>query len=223
MNGDFRNPALGWFVQWFAKELVLGQVRICRMENGFELRHVDDWAVPPDQLKTIIAEEAREIAQLTESGAFRPLKAAPTLRRGWRIVAGSDVDLGTAVDRLYPGAVADLYATLQQPLPITDYREFTARQSGMYRITTFLDDTDAAAVVRKCCAREFCLKRRFWDVAGHAPEEPAQKSVIPCLEPCAILLEYSRKVVRAMQQEKAPASAVLPNLQPNSKPESEAE
>ncbi len=223
MKDRFRNPALDWFVQWFAKELVLGQVCICRMEDGFELRHLDDRQLEADQLKTVTAEEAREIAQLSESGVFRPLKSAPTLRRGWRIVAGSDEDLGTAVDRLYPGAIADLYATLQRPPPITDYRELTARQSGMYRITHFLDDSDAAAVVRKCCAREFCLKRRFWDVADHAPEDPGQKSVIPCLEPCAILLEYSRKVVRAMQQEKVPVSAALPNFQPSSNPESEAE
>jgi hypothetical protein len=223
VNAHFRNPALDWFAQWFAKELVLGQVRICRMEGGFELRHIDDWVLPADQLKTSAAEEGREIAQFTEAGAFRPLKSAPTLRRGWRIVAGSDEELGTAIDRLYPGAIADLYATLQQPAPVTDYRQFTARQTGMYRITNFLDDSNAAAVVEKWCAREFCLKRRFWDVAGHAPEDPGRKSVIPCLEPCAILLEYARKVVRAMQQENAPAAAVVSKLDSSSTPESEAE
>jgi hypothetical protein len=223
VNSHFRNPALEWFTHWFGNELALGQVRIGRTETGFELRHVDDWPLPADQLKTVAVDQAREIAQFTDSGAFRPLKSAPTLRRGWRIVAASDEELGATIDRLYPGAIADLYATLRQPAPITDYREFTARQTGMYRITNLLDDSNAAAVVEKCCAREFCLKRRFWDVASHAPEDPGRKSVIPCLEPCAILLEYARKVVRAMQHENAPAAAVLSKIEPHSRPDAEAE
>jgi len=219
MGTPFHNPALAWFVQWFGEELVIGQVRICRRDRAFEMRHVEDWAKPADQLKDVAPEGARETAQFTEEGVFRPLKSAPTLRRGWRIVANSDAELETALNRLYPGAIADLYATLQQPVPITDYREFTTRQSGMYRITTFLTEPDAGAVVRKCCAAEFCLKRRFWDVEGHAPEEPEQKRLIPCLEPCAILLEYARQVVRGMQQEKAGVSEVVAKLQPNSKAE----
>jgi len=30
--------------------------------------------------------------------------------------------------------------------------------------------------------------------------EPSEKSVIPCLEPCAILLEFARKTARLEQQ-----------------------
>ena len=221
MGVPFRNPALDWFVEWFEEELVLGQVRIRRRDNAFELRHVEDWAKSAEQLKDVAPEGAREIAQFTEEGVFRPLKSAPTLRRGWRIAAGSAGDLETALNRLYPGVIPDLYATLKPPVPVTDYREFTNRQSGMYRITTFLTDPDAGMVVRKCCASEFCLKRRFWDVGGHAPEEPEQKRLIPCLEPCAILLEYARQVVRGMQREKAPVAEVVAKIQPNSKAESE--
>jgi hypothetical protein len=215
MPDAFRNPALEWFVHWFGDELVIGEVRICRRETAYELRHVADDAKGAVELKQCTPEEARAIAQFTESGVFRPLKSAPTLRRGWRILAVSDAELGTALDRLYPGVIADLYATLQRPPPTTDYRELTSRQTGMYRITNLLSDLDAAAMVRKCCAREFCLKRRFWDVAGLAPEVIEDKTVIPCLEPCPILLEYARKVVRAMQRENAPVQNVLPKLQPH--------
>jgi len=216
MPGTFRNPALEWLVQWFGNELVIGQVRVCRRDKGYELRHVADHAKTAAELKQCTAEEARDIAQFTESGAFRPLKSAPTLRRGWQITAASDAELGTALDRLYPGAIADLYATLRHPPPVTDYRAMAARQSGMYRITNLLEDLEAAAVVRKCCAPEFCLKRRFWDVDELAPEVTQHKTIIPCLEPCAILLEFARKVVRAKQQENLPVQDIVAKVEPRS-------
>ena len=72
--------------------------------------------------------------------------------------------------RLYPGAIADLYATREGAAPVTNYREFTDRQTGMYRITTFLSDADAGLTIQKCCAPEFCLKRRLWSVSGLSPE-----------------------------------------------------
>jgi hypothetical protein len=215
MPNVFRNPALEWFVRWFGNELVIGEVRVCRREKGYELRHVADHAKAAAELKQRTAEEARDIAQFTEAGVFRPLKAAPTLRRGWQITAASDAELGTALDRLYPGAVADLYATLQHPAPATDYRAVSARQTGMYRITDLLDDLEAAAVVQRCCAGEFCLKRRFWDVTGLAPEVMEGKTIIPCLEPCAILLEFARKVVRAKQQENLPVPDIVGKVRPH--------
>jgi hypothetical protein len=214
--GEFRNPALEWFVHWFGEELVIGQVRVCRRGTSYELRHVADGEKDPAELKPFPAEEGRDIAQFTEAGVLRPLKSAPTLRRGWQIMAGSEAELGTALDRLYPGAIPDLYATLQHPAPATDYRELTSRQSGMYRITELLNDLDAGAVVRKCCAPEWCLKRRFWDVAGFAPEMIERKGIMPCLEPCPILLEFARKVVRATQRENAAVQDVLPGIQPQS-------
>lgn len=219
MSTPFRNPAVEWFVTWFGGELVIGQVLVCRRDKGYELRHAGDHEKSVQELRQVTPEEARAIAQFTEGGAFRPLKSAPTLRRGWRIVANSDAELATALDRLYPGAIADLYATLQRSATVTDYRAFTNRQTGMYRITTFLDDVEAGAVGRKCCAQEFCLKRRFWDVSDKAPKVAGEKSVIPCLEPCAVLLEFARKVVRAAQREKLPVNDILPKLNPTPKDE----
>jgi hypothetical protein len=217
MSASLRNPAAEWFVDWCGDERVIGQVLVCRRGQGYELRHIADRDASVQQLREASAEEVRTIAQFTEEGAFRPLKSAPTLRRGWRIATGSDAELAAALDRLYPGAIADLFATLQHPPPATDYREFTNRQSGMYRITALLDESQAGAMVMKCCAAQFCLKRRFWDAGGFAPEIIEQKSVIPCLEPCAILLEFARKVVRASQQQRLPPAEVLMKLEPISR------
>ncbi|HUS34299.1 MAG TPA: hypothetical protein VM680_02995, partial [Verrucomicrobiae bacterium] len=76
--------------------------------------------------------------------------------------------------------------------------EYTARQTGMYRITTLLSDADLARVIGNVCTTK-CLKQRLWTSATIPTDAPEKKSAIPCLEPCAILLESARKEVRALQ------------------------
>ena len=186
-------------------ELLFGQVLIRRGTDGFELRHVMDTHHELAGLRSLHEHEIRPLAQFASSGAFRPLKSAPNLRTGWRITAVNIAALGAALDRLYPGAAADWFAVQKAPPPITSYREFTSRQTGMYRITTHLDDGLAGAMIRACCHVDFCLKRRLWSVAGLAPDEASAKSLIPCLEPCAILLEFARKIARLEQQESPPS------------------
>jgi hypothetical protein len=130
------------------------------------------------------------------------LKSAPNLSTGWRTVATSDAGLQEAIDHLYPGAIADCFAAETQPSAVTHYREFTERQTGMYRITTMLNDEQAAQMIRACCDARFCLKLRLWTVAGLDPDTASTKSLIPCLEPCAILLEFARKAMRLEQEDK---------------------
>jgi hypothetical protein len=198
-----RNPALTAFVAGFETESIFGQVCIRRLERGFELRHVADSQSDPAALRLLGENEIRPLAQFTAGGAFRPLKSAPNLPHGWRATPRDEEALGAALNQLYPGAVADWFAAQTTPPPVTSYREFTGRQTGMYRITARLDDATAGAVIRACCHKDFCLKRRLWTVDGLSPDDPAAKSAIPCLEPCAILLEFARKMARVEQDEKA--------------------
>ena len=198
------NPALEKFVAQLGRELLLAQVLIRRIDAGYELRHEADRAAAVEGLRLIAVPDLRELAQFTVRGAFRPLKSAPNLPSGWRAMANSEVALHEAIDHLYPGAIADWFATHSQPLAVTHYREFTERQTGMYRITTMLNDEQAAQMIRSCCDRRFCLKRRMWTVAGLEPDAAEAKSLIPCLEPCAILLEFARKAMRLEQEDKLP-------------------
>ena len=195
------NPALKAFVAQIGDELALAQVVIRRAGPGYELQHVEDRAAAPELLRVVRPNEARALAQFTATGEFRPLKAAPSLQRGWRMRVANDAELELALSQLYPGAVADWFAARAADPPMTHYREFTNRQSGMYRITTMLSDAEAARVISAGCAKERCLKRRLWTVAGLEPDGAGEKSVIPCLEPCAVLMELARKAVRAGQQE----------------------
>jgi len=197
------NPALEKFVSQMGNERVLAQVFITRKERGYELRHVADRATPEENLRLLPLPDLRTLAHATAKGAFRPLKSAPNLQTGWRSTAASDHDLGDALRHLYPGAVADWFAAQAERPPVTNFREFTGRQTGMYRITALLDDEQAAQVIKAGCHKQFCLKQRLWSVPGLGIDALAEKSMIPCLEPCAVLLEFARTAMR-IEQSKEP-------------------
>jgi hypothetical protein len=190
------NPALREFVAQMGKEVMLAQVLIRRNGGGYELRHVHDRDLAAESLRAVRPAEGRLLAQFTVAGAFRPLKAAPTLPGGWRVLAATDAELEQALGGLYPGALADWHAERTPNPPVTDYRCYVERQSGMYRITAKLTDAQAAAIIRDGCDAARCLKRRLWTVAGLEPDSAGNKSLIPCLEPCAVLLELVRKAAR---------------------------
>lgn len=194
------NPALGQFVSALRGALVFGQVQILRAGDTFKLRHAFDQAADEDSLREVKLEDLRALVNSTAQGAFRPLKSAPNLATGWKLTIASQRDLGTALDIFYPGAIADWFAVRSGNPQLTNYREFTNRQTGMYRITQMLSDAQAAQVIRACCHSQFCLKQRLWNVEGLAPDELADKSPIPCLEPCALMLEFARTAMRLEQE-----------------------
>ena len=196
------HPALQAFVAQIGRELVLAQALIRRDESGYELRHVADRDRAAKTLRELRLSDLRQLARFAASGAFRPLKAAPSLPAGWLLRVNDDAALETALNHLYPGTIADWFAALSPSPPVTNYREFSNRQRGMYRVTTMLDDAQAARVARACCHKNCCLKRRIWTVNGLASEAVEAKSLIPCLEPCAVLLEFARKATRMEQEQK---------------------
>ena len=201
----FRNPALEHFLTQVGEGIVLAQVAIRPVAGGrWELRHHDDAAAKAVLLSHCAVGDLRALAQSTAAGAFRPLKAAPNLRRGWRAEAATAEELESALRQLYPGALADWYVVASGKAEPTHYREFTERQTGMYRITAMLDEAKAAEVISVCCAKPFCLKRRLWTSEGLAPDAAEGKSIIPCLEPCAIWLEFARKAMRISQEPAVP-------------------
>ena len=193
------NPWLAEFVNARWNEVVIAQVVVKRTPGGFELRHVADERAEVGTLKAIRPNDARKIANFNSAGEYRPLKSTPDLPRGWLVRANSAEELEEALNHFYPNALADRFALNQNPPPITGYREFTARQTGMYRITTFLSDADLARVIENLCTTK-CLKQRLWTSGEIPTDAPEKKSAIPCLEPCAILLEAARKEVRALQE-----------------------
>ena len=193
------NPWLRAFVSEPWEEIIVGQVLIRRVENGFELRHVAE-----SGNRDLTPAEARTVANFNAKGEFRPLKSTRDLPGGWIVRANSPEELEMALASFYPNAIADWFA-IRNGIKPTDYRPFTQRQTGMYRITTMLDDGGVIQVINRVCDA-ICLKSRLWTVDTLPPDAIDSKSLIPCLEPCAVFMEAARKEVRALQEKSAAAN-----------------
>lgn len=198
------NPALDAFIGNLGPEKTWGEVLIRTVGSGCTLCHSADRDVSPAGLRRIGLGEVRKLAMFTANGQFRPLHASPDLSRGWMLECRDGNELWRALQEFYPGSVPDWFAVEVGNPAVTHYREFTNRQTGMYRITQLLSDMQAANVIRAGCHARFCLKRRWWTIEGLEPDAASSKSEIPCLEPCAVLMELARKASRIEQEEKLP-------------------
>jgi hypothetical protein len=189
------SPATAGFLRWVGDTRVFGQIHLARIPGGHEFRHADDRARPAAGLRAVGIAELRGVSRRDATGGFRPLKGAPTLSAGWRCEVLSAADFEAAMEHLYPGGLADWHAVAGGVAVPTGFREFTGRQTGIYASVRELDDTGAAGVVRATCGVGRCLKRRLWEAPG-LPADGAGKSDLPCLEPCAVLLDAARRAAR---------------------------
>jgi hypothetical protein len=172
-----------------------GQVLVRRLpEGGYEARHVEDAGA--DSL--VVHEDprsARNIAQLTEAGEYRPLKSSPNLRRGWALRVADDRELMVAMNYLYPAAVVHWHLRREGRLEITHYRQNAARQSGIYKRVQRLSDAGVQDAARACCEDAVCLKQTLWDVDEGTPLQMDRgEGEIPCPEPCSIFVSFARRV-----------------------------
>ncbi len=207
------NPALDAFLAVLPETLEFAQVLISRRGHHFELRHSADRTISDTVLESLTVTDLRGLANDTAAGAFRPLKSAPTLRGGWRVLLTAPADLELALDHLYPGALADWYAVRAGKAAGIAYRDYVNRQTGMYRITQLLNDEQVADVAQAACHRSFCLKQRLWHGPLLSADKLEEKSLVPCLEPCPMLLEFARKSMRLEQEEHVSPSIAEGDLQ----------
>jgi sirohydrochlorin cobaltochelatase len=175
----------------------IGQVQIRRAGTAWELRHVED--VARDGLtEHTHAEAARHLANRDAAGAFRPLRTAPNLARGWRLLLGNLRDVRRALDYFYPAMLGVAESHRRGELPPVPLRATLARQTGMYRITQKITDAQARVMIDRFCAG--CLKQRLWEIATANPQPPAfppHEHPLLCHEACNLLVAEARKVVKA--------------------------
>lgn len=170
----------------------------------YEVRHRRDVHRSPESLEWVTSDPffARELAQVTNTGAHRPLKTSPNLRQGWLLTDLDAAGLWTAVDYLYPAAAMHWHAGRTGSLRVTHWRETAARQSGIYASVRLLADEVLPDVVAACCADAVCLRRVAWDVdAGTFLAPPDEGPVdgdaaVPCPEACSIFISFAREVVK---------------------------
>ena len=186
----------------------VGQVEIQRTGEGWELRHADDAGRDVETFTRW--QDARAIANADDTGAFRPLKTAPNLRHGWRLVLRDAGEVRRALDFFYPAMLGVWLAQRSGQLVPVDLRATLARQTGMYRITQKLTDDQAQRLIgAQCRSAGGCLKIILWRISAGVPVAtlPAEKfnaeDVAPgclpllCHEACNILVAGARKIVKS--------------------------
>jgi sirohydrochlorin cobaltochelatase len=194
--------------QALAAWLAAGETRIGELAilGRYEVRHHLDCGLEGLALHST-PEAAYEIALYDEAGIYRPLKTAPTLRRGWRLVLETLEQLHEALDFFYPAMLAARLAMEQGRLAITPLRDTLNRQSGMYAITKKISDAHADRVIGAFCKSDGgCLKTILWPISPGVPitSLPADKFVpatsggIPllCAEACNLLVARAREAVK---------------------------
>ena len=168
----------------------VGQIAICAVPEGWELRHEDD-AERGDLSLSVRWQEARQLAALDDAGAFRPLKTQRNLRHGWRMLLPDAESARLALDYFYPAMLGVWRAhSLRELIPVP-LRATLERQTGMYAVTKKLTDAEAEAVVAGLCSG--CLKWRLW---GNGAPVGMSRTLL-CHEACNLFVAEARKVVKA--------------------------
>lgn len=200
--------------QWFAAgHERIGQVSIKREGAGFSLTHQDD--VERDDLSVSgDPEEANEISKFDDAGNYRPLKSAPNLRRGWRLVVADVEQLRLALDLLYPAMLGALLACEGKRLRPVPFRETANRQTGMYQSVRKITDAQADELIGDFCRSDGnCLKTILWQIDSGRPlttlppekfdptvnqtRTPAPAIPLLCSEACGLLISAARDVVKS--------------------------
>jgi len=193
----------------------IGEVVVTRSDGGFVLRHHLD-AGAQNVTRHTGPHAALEIAKYDAAGAFRPLKSAPTLIRGWELALPDAASLRLALDILYPAAVANWQR--HGDAPIATLRETLGRQTGIYRVTALIRDEEAQRLVADTCHDSRCLRRVLWPLdRGTAwaslPAEkqsaaaPAGEIPLLCTDACPLLIGGARSAVKQRMKAEQPVVA----------------
>lgn len=217
--------------QWYADgcpdlgPFVVGQIQVASVgEERVELRHRDDVGRPAEELELHEdPEDAAALALYDDAGVYRPLKTAPNLRHGWRMVLPMGKAVRLATDLFYPGRLGAWRLFLAGRLRTTPLRETLGRQTGMYRVTGKITDEQADALVGRFCRSDGgCLRTILWkrDAAGGVPSTalPPEKfdpwwdqvagkpdqsercAMLLCQEACNLLVAEARAVVKGKKE-----------------------
>jgi sirohydrochlorin cobaltochelatase len=192
---ELSSPVTKALRDFFAKTSPPWKMGQAVIKPGFVLLHEKD-----DENDTALARlqtlsELREWILLDGEGCFRPLRAAPNLRRGWIYRASSVEEVHAALDYLYPAELANEWLWREGKLPVTPWRETAERQSGRFRIVRELPAPEVLDLVGHYCERG-CLKTRLWAPAAESVNvQPGQLPLL-CPEACNFLVAKAREKLK---------------------------
>lgn len=183
----------------------IGQAVFKSDDTGYFLCHQDD-ENRTDLTIYSSADDATRIALYDDTGIYRPLKTAPNLAHGWLLKVDSLKALHLALDLLYPAALANWRALVLGERVATPLRDTVNRQTGMYRITGLIQDSEAEDLIARLC-KPGCLRQIQWpiasDAAHPAPQFTDKEIPLLCTDACCLLIAEARTVVKARKAKEA--------------------
>lgn len=191
----------------------LGELEFAESSNGYLLYHSADRNFLMEARVYSSLVDARQIAKYDFSGAYRPLKGAPNLPRGWLIELTTIDDLRRALDFFYPGAISSWLAYQAGTAHPVCLRQTLNRQTGMYQEVRTLTDEQAQNLVKEACRSDSrCLRTILWgieekqlpDFLPSSKSDPAvdqtgqKRAALPflCLEACNLLVAAARTAMK---------------------------
>jgi sirohydrochlorin cobaltochelatase len=191
----------------------LGELEFAETSNGYILYHSADRNSLEKARVYHAIEDARQLAKYNSSGAYRPLKGAPDLPRGWLIELTNVENLKRALDFFYPGAIGAWLAYQAGTAHPVCLRQTLNRQTGMYRVTRNLTDDQAQNLVMEACRSDGrCLRTILWgirenespDFLPSSKSDPAvdqtgqNRAALPflCLEACNLFVATARTAMK---------------------------
>ena len=210
MNRDLSAALHDWLQAGLEQ---IGQIAIRKDGAGFALTHCEDIDRQDLELHTDPL-AARLLSTYDDQNEFRPLKTAPNLRHGWRLILSDLPGLRLALDAFYPAMLGSWLSAQRTELRPVHLRETLDRQSGMYAVTKKLTDTQGLHLVAESCNSEHgCLKTILWQISDaqslrptfpeskldpHADPRVTSGRLLPllCGEACNLLVAKAREVVK---------------------------
>ena len=132
----------------------------------------------------------REWARTDALGRYRPLSGAGSLRADWHVRLETLTGLSEALDAIYPLAEAHAAAWETGTLAISDLDSVLRRQTGRYAIAANLGERNRRIAAQVLCGR--CVRVPVWD-DGPVPPASPEETMIPCPEPCSVLVSLCRE------------------------------
>lgn len=149
------------------------------------------------------ADALRDWLRFDDTGRYRPLPGARTMRRGWRVRCPVS-QLPELLDAAYPLAPRQVALAAEGRLRIESAQATLGRQSGRYESVRDLSQQQQDVVREVLCGA--CIRTPFWHEASVDP----RPGVVPCPEPCSVFVALAREL--AILEELPPEAEVDPRV-----------
>ncbi len=190
----------------------LGELEFAESSPGYLLYHSADRHSLKEACVYHAVEDARQIAKYDSFGAYRPLKGAPNLPRGWLIRLSDIEGLQRALDFFYPGAIGAWLALQAGTARPVCLRQTLNRQTGMYRVTRGLSADQARNLGTEACRSDGgCLRTILGGIEENespdflpsksdlkVDQTGQQRAALPfvCLEACNLFVSAARTMMK---------------------------